>query len=352
MVSESVDILNALALLTNFIIVPAIAYGSQLALGALAVTLVYSILRFSNFGQGDSMAFGTVMVILMLALFQSEWANANFSAILPPYELLSAVPTALFALPFAIVFTAIYILGMDRLVYKHYRRINAKPITVCMASMGVMFVTGGLVRLINGPDRMTFDDGARFLFSVRDFKEFTGLAQGIALKTSQFLTITVAIILVAFLFYFLNKTKTGKSMRAYSDNKDLALLSGIDPDKVVRVTWLIVAAFTAIAGTLYGLDKGFLPFQFHQLLLPIFASVIVGGIGSPMGAIVGAFVVSFSELFLTYAYKKFLIFLLPGYIPDSLVQLIGVEYKYAISFVILVVVLLIRPTGIFKGKVV
>jgi len=140
-------------------------------------------------------------------------------------------------------------------------------------------------------------------------------------------------------------------MRAYSDNSDLALLSGIDPDKVVRVTWLIVAAFTAIAGTLYGLDKGFLPFQYHQLLLPIFASVIVGGIGSPMGAIVGAFVVSFSELFLTYAYKKFLIYLLPGYIPDSLVQLIGVEYKFAISFVILVVVLLIRPTGIFRGKV-
>jgi len=351
-VSESVDILNAFALLTNFIIVPAIAYGSQLALGALAVTLIYSVLRFSNFGQGDSMAFGTVMVILMLALFQSDWANANFGAILPPYEFLSFVPTALYALPFAIVFTAIYLLVMDKLVYQHYRRIKAKPITVCMVSMGLMFVTGGLVRIINGPERLTFDDGARFLFSVRDFKEFTGLTQGIAIKTSQFLTVTVAILLVAFLFYFLNRTKTGKSMRAYSDNEDLALLSGIDPDKVVRVTWLIVAVFTAIAGTLYGLDKGFLPFQYHQLLLPIFASVIVGGIGSPMGAIVGAFVVSFSELFLTYAYKKFLIYLLPGYVPDSLVQLIGVEYKYAISFVILVVVLLIRPTGIFKGKVV
>jgi len=177
MVSESADIINAFALLANFIIVPAISYGSQLALGALAVTLIYSILRFSNFGQGDSMAFGAVMVIMMLSLFQSDWANANFGAILPPYEFLSAVPTALFALPFAIVFTAVYILVIDKLVYQNYRRINAKPITVCMASMGVMFVTGGLVRLINGPKRMTFDDGARFLFSVRDFKEFTGLTQ-------------------------------------------------------------------------------------------------------------------------------------------------------------------------------
>ena len=352
MVSESIDILNAFALLTNFIIVPAVSYGSQLALGALAVTLTYAILRFSNFGQGDSMAFGTVMVIIIIVLFQSDWANANFGAILPPYELFGSVPTALFALPFAIIFTIIYILIIDRLVYRNYRRINAKPITVCMASMGVMFVTGGLVRIINGPERMTFDDGARFLFSVKDFKEFTGLAQGVAIKTSQFLTVTITILLVVFLFYFLQKTKTGKAMRAYSDNKDLALLSGINPDRVVMITWIIVATFTAIAGTLYGLDKGFLPFQYHQLLLPIFASVIVGGIGSPIGAVVGSFVIAFSELFLTYAYKKFLIFLLPGYVPESLVQIIGVEYKNAISFVILVVVLLIRPTGIFKGKVV
>ena len=101
-------------------------------------------------------------------------------------------------------------------------------------------------------------------------------------------------------------------MRAYSDNKELALLSGIDPDKVVQITWLLVAAlFTTIAGTLYGLDKGFAPQQYHLLLLPIFASVIVGGIGSPLGAIAGAFLVAFSEVLLTYAYKKFLIYLLP-----------------------------------------
>jgi branched-chain amino acid transport system permease protein len=111
--------------------------------------------------------------------------------------------------------------------------------------------------------------------------------------------------------------------------------------------------FTTIAGTLYGLDKGFAPQQYHLLLLPIFASVIVGGIGSPIGAIAGAFLVAFSEILLTYAYKKFLIYLLPLSLhPSSLVQLIGTEYKYAISFVILVIVLLIRPTGIFKGKVI
>ena len=340
--SDSIDIINALALLTNFVILPALSYGSQLALGALAVTLVYSILRFSNFAQGDSMAFGTMLVIIISGYMISKgWTITCF-------------PTAILAIPLALIGMSIYLLAMDRLVYRHYRKIKAKQnIVGITASIGVMFVTGGIVRFVLGASAQRFGDGERFIFSVREFKAFTGLQQGIALKTSQFLTITLAILLVAFLFYFLQKTKTGKAMRAYSDNTELALLSGIDPDKVVQITWLLVALFTTIAGTLYGLDKGFAPQQYHLLLLPIFASVIVGGIGSPIGAIAGAFLVAFSEILLTYAYKKFLIYLLPlSMHPSSLVQLIGTEYKYAISFVILVIVLLIRPTGIFKGKVI
>ena len=341
MTSDSIDIINAFALLTNFVILPALSYGSQLALGALAVTLVYSVLRFSNFAQGDSMAFGTMIVILLTGFMISRgWT-------------ISGIPTALLVIPIAIVFTSIYLLAMDRLIYRHYRKIKAKSITIVMSSIGVMFVTGGIVRFVLGASAQRFGDGERFIFSVREFKAYTGLEQGIAFKTSQFLTITLAILLVSFLFYFLQKTKTGKAMRAYSDNKELALLSGIDPDKVVQITWLLAALFTTIAGTLYGLDKGFAPQQYHLLLLPIFASVIVGGIGSPLGAIAGAFLVAFSEVLLTYAYKKFLIYLLPlSMHPSSLVQLIGTEYKYAISFVILVIVLLIKPTGLFKGKVI
>jgi len=341
MTSDSIDIVNAFALLTNFVILPALSYGSQLALGALAVTLVYSVLRFSNFAQGDSMAFGTMIVILLTGFMISRgWT-------------ISGIPTALLVIPIAIVFTSMYLLTMDRLIYRHYRKIKAKSITIVMSSIGVMFVTGGIVRFVLGATAQKFEDGERFIFSVREFKAYTGLEQGIAFKTSQFLTITIAFLLVAFVFYFLQKTKTGKAMRAYSDNKELALLSGIDPDKMVQITWLLVAALTTIAGALYGLDKGFAPQQYHLLLLPIFASVIVGGIGSPIGAIAGAFLVAFSEILLTYAYKKFLIYLLPlSMHPSSLVQLIGTEYKYAISFVILVIVLLIKPTGLFKGKVI
>jgi branched-chain amino acid transport system permease protein len=142
-------------------------------------------------------------------------------------------------------------------------------------------------------------------------------------------------------------------MRAYSDNEDLALLSGINPDRVVMVTWLIVAGLATIAGVLYGLDKSFKPFTYFQLLLPIFASAIVGGLGSPIGAIAGGFVIAFSEVFITYAWKKVLGYLLPESLePEGLVQLLSTDYKFAVSFVILLIVLLFRPTGLFRGKAV
>ena len=138
-----------------------------------------------------------------------------------------------------------------------------------------------------------FSDGARFIISARDFKKITGLSEGLAIKTTQGITVITAVVIVAILFWFLNKTRTGKSMRAFSDNEDLALLSGINPERVVLYTWLIVAVLATIAGTLYGLDKSFKPFVYFQLLLPIFAAAIVGGLGNPLGAIAGGFVVLF-----------------------------------------------------------
>lgn len=140
-------------------------------------------------------------------------------------------------------------------------------------------------------------------------------------------------------------------MRAFSDNEDLALLSGINPEKVVMVTWMIVAALATTAGVLYGLDKSFKAFTYFQLLLPIFASAIVGGLGNPLGAIAGGFVIAFSEVTVTYAFKKVLGYLLPESLePSSLVQLLSTDYKFAVSFSILIIVLLFKPTGLFKGQ--
>ena len=209
----------------------------------------------------------------------------------------------------------------------------------------------GLVRFIIGVDDQRFSDGERFIISVRTFKAMTGLDEGLAIKTTQGITVITAIIVVAALFYFLNRTRTGKSMRAYSDDEDLALLSGINPERVVMVTWLLVAALATIAGVLYGLDKSFKPFVYFQLLLPIFAAAIVGGLGNPIGAIAGGFVIAFSEVTVTYAWKKVANYALPDSLaPDGLAQLLSTDYKFAVSFVILLIVLLFKPTGLFAGK--
>ncbi len=332
------DLLNAIVALLNFVVVPAVAYGSQLALGALGVTLIYGILRFSNFAHGDTMAFGAMATILV------TWWLQSLGVSLGPF------PTALLALPAGIAATALLVLATDRLVYRFYREQKAMPVILVIVSMGVMFVMNGLVRFIIGVDDQRFADGTRFIISARDFKEMTGLQEGLAIKSTVVLTVVVAIIVVALLFWFLNRTRTGKSMRAFSDNEDLALLSGINPERVVTITWIIVAALATIAGTLYGLDKSFKPFTYFQLLLPIFASAIVGGLGNPLGAIAGGFLIAFSEVTITYAFKKVTGYLIPIWEPDGLVQLLSTDYKFAVSFAILVIVLLFRPTGIFRGK--
>ncbi len=333
------DFANAIVALLNFVFVPATAYGAQLALGALGVTLIYSILRFSNFAHGDTMAFGTMVAILFTWGFQSLGISAG------------PLPTALLALPFAIAVTAGFVLGTDRVVYRFYRRQRAAPAIYIIVSLGVMFIMNGLVRLIIGVKDIDFADGGRFLISAGEFKERTGLAEGLAIKSTAAVTVVCAFIVMAWLFWFLQNTRTGKSMRAFSDNEDLALLSGINPDRVVRVTWVIAAGLATIAGVLYGLDKGFKPFVYFQLLLPIFASAVVGGLGSPKGAVAGGFIIAYSEVLVTYAWKKVLGYLLPdSMMPDGLAQLLGTDYKFAVSFAILIIVLLFRPTGLFKGK--
>lgn len=333
------DILNAIVVLANFVLIPATAYGAQLALGALGVTLVYGILRFSNFAHGDTMAFGAMATILFTWLLQG-WGLS-----------LGPLPTALLAIPVAAIVTALLLLATDQAVYRFYRARKAPPVVLVIASVGVMFAMNGLVRIIIGVDDQSFADGTRFIISAGEFKEFTGLSEGLALRTSQALTLAVTVAAMALLFRFLNRTRTGKSMRAYSDNEDLALLSGIDPERVVRTTWIIVAALVTLAGALYGLDKSFRPFTYFQLLLPIFASAIVGGLGNPVGAVAGGFVIAYSEVAVTYAFKRVLGHLLPEELaPEGLVQFLSTDYKFAVSFSILVIVLLVRPTGLFRGK--
>ena len=333
------DFVNAILVLLNYTIIPALTYGSQLALGAIFVTLIYGILRFANFATGDMMSFGTMFAVLLTYYFQSLGIN------------LGIFPTALITIPLATFMMILYMLSIDKFVFEYYRIKKSPPVQLAMVSVGVMFVTQAIIRIIIGPADRTFLDGEKFILKASEFKEMTGLNEGLTIKSTQAITIVITMIVVSIMFWFLNKTKTGTSMRAYSDNEDLALLSGIDPKKVVLITWIIAGILATIGGVLYGLDKSYRPFVYFNNMLPIFAAAIVGGIGNPFGAFLGGYVIAFAEIFLTYAYKKFFTYILPEALePNSMMQILSTDYKFAVSFSILVIVLLFRPSGIFKGK--
>ena len=375
----AVDLLNAFLWIFNFLILPAITYGSALALGALGVTLVFGILRFANFAHGDMMAFGA-----MVSLIGVELLN-HFGIFTYP------IPAGLLLLPVAMATTGLLAVSVDRVVFSYYRRIKSPPVVVVVASIGVMFLLNGITRLIKGPKLTPFNERRTFaigdvdpvaltnqlgakavvvktdfatqqefvhvsepevvFFTVAEFKKATGLAEGFGLDLIQVLTVVLAVAVFLGLLWFLTRTRTGKSMRAFSDNEDLARLSGIDPQRVVTITWLIAGSLAALAGTMYGLDKGYKPFTYFQMLLPIFAATIVGGIGRPQGAILGGFLVAFTEVVVTANYKKVANYVLPdSWEMAGNLQLLGTEYKFGVSFLILLVVLLFRPTGIFKGR--
>ena len=335
------DYINAITLFANYIFIPGLSYGCQLALGALGITIVYTVLRFSNFAHGEFMSFGAMISILVMWYFQDVGISIH------------PLPTIILALPISIILTIIFCLLIDNFCFSYYRKNNSESVILLIVSIGIMFFTNGLIRLIIGPADRNINDGERFLVKARTIKKMFELNEGLAIKMSQCLTILITILLVTFVFWFLNKTKTGKSMRAYSDNKDLSLLSGINPERVVLITWIIAGMLACVAGTLYGLDKSYKPFTYLNLVLPIFASAIVGGVGNPIGAIIGGFVIAYSEIIITFAYRRFLGYLLPeNLLPESLMQVLSTDYKIAVSFLILVIVLIIKPTGIYKGKLI
>ena len=343
------DIFYALILMMKDIIIPGLVFGSQLALGALGVTLIYSILRFATFAHSESMAFGAG--IMVLCLQATGWLG------------LGSLMGLVVGLPFVLAATIGMLLTFNYLVFKFYQQARSVAVIFTVVSVGVMFITNSLVRFLVGVEGRSLiprDDRNFYVWfegqwqklRVREVKEIFGWEEGFTITVAQASTLVIAMAAVVGLFFFLNKTRAGKAMRAFSDNEDLAQLSGINPQRVIQMTWAVAGILTVLAGVLYGMDKGFAPFTYVLLLLPLFASAVVGGIGSPAGAIVGGFIIAFAELVITYNWKAVFNYLL----PESLefagnVQIMTTENKFAVTFSVLVIVLIVRPTGIFKGKV-
>jgi neutral amino acid transport system permease protein len=148
---------------------------------------------------------------------------------------------------------------------------------------------------------------------------------------NQLLVLGLAILAILFLHYLLQNTKIGKAMRAVADDLDLARVSGINVDRVILWTWVITGTFTSLGGSMYGLITAVRPNMGWFLILPLFASVILGGIGNPYGAIIAAFIIGIAQ--------------------EVSTPWLGSQYKQGVALLIMILVLLIRPKGLFKGTI-
>lgn len=312
--------------------------GSVYALGAVGVTLIFGILRFAHFAHGDMMTIGAFVALVCVALFSGG-------------ESILGLPAAFVLMPLAMVATAFIAIGVDRAFYAPLRRAKVRPVVIVMSSIGVMLMMQGLVRLFAGTGTWQLEAGG-----AKTIYRLPLLGRDVILTQPQALLIGFTAVAAIALHLFLTRSRMGKAMRAVSDNPDLARVSGISIDSVVRATWVIAGALAAAAGTLLALDVTLKPDLAFNIVLPIFAAAIVGGIGQPYGAIAGGMLVGFTETFAVFNWSVLLRPLQP-FLPDFIeipnrIAFVPTEYKIVVPFFILIVVLIWRPTGIFRGRVV
>ncbi|MBL8592860.1 MAG: branched-chain amino acid ABC transporter permease [Devosia sp.] len=330
--------MNELIFFFNNVVVAGVVLGSIYAVGAIGVTLIFGILRFAHFAHGDMMTMGAFIAFLLAMA-------ATALGITTP-----VVPTGFLVLPLAMILAAIIALGLDKGFYAPLRKRGARPVTMLIASIGVTLIIQGLIRLFFGSGTYSFFETEQKQL-VRIPVPLEGVTRTINFTQPQLLMVLCTAVAVLALHFFLTRSRLGKAMRAMADNADLAQVSGINTKLVVRVTWIIAGSLAAMAGTMLALDVNLKPDLAFNIVLPIFAAAIVGGLGQSYGAIAGGFLIGFAETLAIFNWSVLLRPLsgsLPFELPGTL-AIVPTEYKLTVAFVILVVVLLWRPTGIFKG---
>ena len=331
--------MNELIFFINKVLVNGAVLGSVYALGAIGVTLIFGILRFAHFAHGDMMTTGAFV----------SFALATIAAALGIHLFW---PLGFIVLPLAMPITALIALGIDWLFYRPLRARGAKPVTLLIASIGVTLMLQGLIRLFFGVENRSFF-ATEPKTILRFDLPFAGATRPITMSEAQVLLFAVTILVVVALHLFLTRSRLGKGMRAMADNPSLAQVTGINTREVIRATWVIAGGLACLAGTMLALDVSLKPDLAFNIVLPIFAAAIVGGLGQAYGAIAGGFLVGFAETLAVFNWSTVLrpfSGLLPkGWELPADLSLVSTDYKLTVAFVILVVVLLFRPTGIFRG---
>ena len=279
------------------LIVNGIAIGSILALAAIGLTLTYGILKLSNFAHGDFMTLGAYLTWLTNKTGLNIWLSMLVGAI----------------------GTIVAMLIAEYLLWKPMRDRRASDTTLIIISIGLaLFVRNGILLIYGGRNQ-------QYQLPIVRALEFGDLR----IAYYRLVVVGLAIAAIIALHIILKNTKIGKAMRAVADNIDLARVSGINVERVVLWTWIVTGILTALAGAMYGLIAVVRPNMGWFLILPMFASVILGGIGNVYGAIAGAYIIGIAQ--------------------ELSVPLLGSEYKLAVALAIMIIILLVRPQGLFKG---
>ncbi len=298
------------------LVVNGIFLGAIIALGAIGLTLVYGILNFANIAHGDYMTMGAYVALFIVGSILPQVGIEGKG--LGPFTF--GYPM-LIALPIAVAAVAALAVVLDIAIYRRLRERGVNNVVLAMASLGLAIALRGLVQIIWSGDVQRYP---------RETRKFYQLAMDVRVPPDAFFITIVTVILVVAVYLVLNRTKIGKAMRATADNPNLALVSGIDTQRVIWSTWIIGAVLAATAGILLAVFQAqLLPAMGWRFLIPLFAAVILGGIGNPYGALVGAFIIGVSS--------------------EVSTQWINPSYKPAVAFAIMTAVLLVRPRGIFGG---
>jgi branched-chain amino acid transport system permease protein len=303
------------------LIADGLVIGSVIALGAVGLTMTYALMRFSNFAHGELLTWGAYFALTLLSFFL---AMSGLPAMQPLGPFSFGWPL-LAALAGSALLTAVLALLVDSLVFQRLQRRGA-AIVLVMASFGVALALRNLVMFTYGGVPEYFSREIQIAIRLVP-REVLG---GMRITPDQLLVLALTAVTVVALHLFLSRTTTGRAMRATAENPDLARVAGIDTRRIARITWIIGGVLAAIAGVFAGLTVQVRPGLGLDLLLPLFAAAILGGIGNVYGAVVGGLIVGLAE--------------------SLSVPLVGAEYRAATAFAVLIAILLIRPTGLFGSR--
>ncbi|MCR9137641.1 MAG: branched-chain amino acid ABC transporter permease [Alphaproteobacteria bacterium] len=285
--------------------------GAIIALGAIGLTLTMGILRFANFAHAELVTAGAYIALAVL------WLTGAFMGPIGPFSF--GIPMLL-AMVVAMAGTSVLALTIDHLVFRRLRD-RSGHMTLVFGSFGVSLVVRMIILLIFG--------GAATYYS-NELQIAMRVVPGLRIMPDQLFVLGLTVVIVVALHFFLQRTRLGLSMRALAENPELTRVNGVDTNRVIRWTWIIGASLATIAGVFYGLTIQLRPEIGFHLILPLFAAAILGGTGNVIGAVIGGLIVGMAE--------------------SLSVLFIPAGYKLAVPFLILLLVLYLKPTGLFSGS--